>query len=106
MGITSSYNTTNGELTLKCEDQGNPPANVWWTKSGSYLNRTDIYLKNNNRTLVIGNPQPRDNGTYYCHARNTFFYANGSFTLNLLCKFCNDIEPIHKIIVFKAIWQK
>ena len=84
--IKSTFNATTSELTLRCGVQGYPSPNVWWTKDGSFLNGTNISFKNDNKTLVVMDPQPRDNGTYYCHARNILTYVNRSLTLNLICK--------------------
>ena len=80
---------TNRELMLECAVYGYFPTEVWWTKNGSYLNGTNTYFKSENRTLVIVDPQLRDNGIYYCHAKNKWSYVNRSFTLELLCKFSN-----------------
>ena len=91
VSLTASSNTTNGETYLKCDVLGNPFPDVWWTKDGSYLNDDNIRFENQNRTLVIIVAQPSDGGMYYCHARNELSYVNGSFQLNLICKFYSII---------------
>ena len=87
--IYETFNRTNRDLALNCDVEGYPPPDVWWTKNGRYLNGIRTYLNNDNRTLVLMDPQLRDNGIYYCHAKNRWSYANRSFTLELLCKFLN-----------------
>ena len=87
--IDAVVNRTNRELMLECVVDGYFLTEVWWTKNDSYLNGINTYFKNDNRTLVIVNPQRRDNGIYYCHAKNRWSYANRSFRLELLCKFSN-----------------
>ena len=87
--IYKTFNRINRELMLQCDVDGYFLTEVWWTKNGSYLDGANTYFKNDNRTLVIVNPQRRDNGIYYCHAKNRWSYVYRSFTLELSCKFSN-----------------
>ena len=71
---------------LKCEVQGDPTPDVWWTNAdGSYiLNGSGIWFQDNNRTFIIGSGEPRHVQTYYCHARNNLYYVNASYALKLI----------------------
>ena len=87
VNITASSNLLYHDIYLKCEVQGSPSPDVWWTKNGSYIRSYFIRFEDGNRTLVITGAEVKHIGTYYCHARNTFSYANASFVLNLIGRF-------------------
>ncbi|CAB4018374.1 hemicentin-1, partial [Paramuricea clavata] len=83
VNITASSETLFDDIYLRCEVQGNPSPNVWWTKNGSYIQGYNIEFQDNNRTLIITRAVSDDVGTYYCHARNNVYYVNASFVLYL-----------------------
>jgi hypothetical protein len=89
VSVKASSNKLDSNISLKCAVQGNPSPDVWWTKDGSYVHGYYIRFHDENRTLIIGSALPRDNGTYYCHARTNMSYVNASFALNLICKVSN-----------------
>jgi hypothetical protein len=93
VSITGSSDSTNGETYLKCDAQGIPSPDVWWTKDGSILNdsNSNIRLEDRNRTIVIISAQPSDSGMYYCHARNEVSHVQRALVLNLICKFYDNI---------------
>ena len=95
MNVTASSNKLWNPVYLKCEVQGNPSPDVWWTKGGSYVHGDYIQYHDDNRTLVIWSTKPKDNGKYYCHARNNMSYVNASFALNLIRKFFKTLQLSH-----------
>ena len=79
--ITASSNLLFEDIYLKCEVQGNPLPDVWWTRESIPRFRVA------NSSLVIHRAEISDIGTYYCHARNNLHYVNVSFDLNLIGRF-------------------
>ena len=88
VNITASSNRLRRPVYLRCEVQGSPVTEVWWTKRGSVMrDYDDIRSQYKKRTLVFDYTRITDIGTYYCHARNNFSYVNASFALNLIGEF-------------------
>ena len=95
--ITASSYLLFEDIYLKCEVQGHPSPDVWWTRESV------LAFHVANRTLVIRRAKISDIGTYCCHARNNLSYVNASFQLNLI-----DVPSIHHIF-YNAIlhpWDK
>ena len=95
MNVTASSNTLGSDISLKCEVQGNPSPDVWWTKDGSYVHGYYIQFEDGNRTLHFRWTDIGDIGTYYCHARNNMSYVNASFALKLISKVFKFLQLFH-----------
>ncbi|XP_051978070.1 inactive tyrosine-protein kinase 7-like [Xyrauchen texanus] len=79
---------SSSQVILQCNIDGHPrPMNRWY-RDGTALTEKSYKINNKDRTLVLSNASPEDNGLYYCCAKNAVGKAcsNDNFTLNIIDK--------------------
>ncbi|TRZ01114.1 hypothetical protein DNTS_007840 [Danionella cerebrum] len=95
---------SSSQVTLRCNIDGHPRPTNRWYRDGTLIAEKNHKINNKERTLMLANASPDDNGVYYCCAKNAAgqICSSANFTLNIIDKsFPQPLVKPEDLVVMK-----
>ncbi|XP_028410342.1 uncharacterized protein LOC114532921 [Dendronephthya gigantea] len=95
----------NDSVILTCNVSGDPRPNIAWSKGTNPLGPPRFLLSNDDQSLTIVNVTLREQGTYFCEARNKYATVQRNVTVNVEVR-PEAIVNVSSVINFTSIKEQ